>query len=50
VRLSKISTFAALFAGVLRATRRGTGWRLDWTTPSGGVQSTVLFAQQGSAY
>ena len=33
----------APFAGVLRASRRGAGWRLDWTTPSGGIQTTELF-------
>ncbi len=38
------------FAGVLRVTRRGTSWRLDWTTPSGGVQSTVLFALREPAH
>jgi hypothetical protein len=37
-------------AGVWRASRRGAGWRLDWTTPSGGVQTTELFAPQEPAH
>ena len=31
------------FPGVLRAGRLGSGWRLDWRTPAGGVQTTELF-------
>ncbi len=27
----------------LRAERLGAGWRVDWTTPGGGVQTTLLF-------
>jgi hypothetical protein len=37
---------APAFAGVMRASRHGSSWRLDWITPSGGVQSTVLFSLQ----
>lgn len=40
----------APLAGVLRASRRAGGWRLDWTTPSGGVQTTELFAPQEPAH
>jgi hypothetical protein len=35
---------AAPFNGVLHASRHGANWRLDWVTPSGGVQSTELYA------
>ena len=38
------------FAVVLRASRREAGWRLDWTTPTGGVQTTELFALQEPAH
>jgi hypothetical protein len=38
------------FAGALHASRRGAGWRLDWTTPTGGVQTTELVALQGPAH
>ena len=31
----------------LRAARLGTGWRVDWTTPGGGVQTTLLFPPRG---
>jgi hypothetical protein len=31
----------------LRATRTGGGWRVDWTTPGGGLQTTLLFALPG---
>jgi hypothetical protein len=36
-----------VFAGVLHATPRDWGWRLDWATPAGGVQTTELFAAPG---
>ncbi len=29
------------------AARLEEGWRIDWTTPGGGVQSTILFDQPG---
>jgi hypothetical protein len=32
----------------LRATRTDHGWRVDWTTPGGGLQTTVLFAPTGA--
>jgi hypothetical protein len=38
---------AAPLAGVLHAAARGSAWRLDWMTPAGGGQSTVLFAPSG---
>jgi hypothetical protein len=41
---------SAPLAGVLRASRRGAGWRLDWATPSGGVQTTELFAPREPAH
>jgi hypothetical protein len=31
----------------LRAARLGHGWRVDWTTPGGGLQTTLLFASTG---
>ena len=31
-----------------RATRLGAAWRIDWMTPGGGVQSTVLFDADGA--
>ncbi len=27
----------------IRAERTGSGWRVDWTTPGGGLQTTLLF-------
>ncbi len=36
-------TSAAAFNGVLHASHDGASWRLDWVTPSGGVQSTQLY-------
>ncbi|HUO20934.1 MAG TPA: hypothetical protein VMU59_00270 [Caulobacteraceae bacterium] len=33
----------APFGGVLHAVPRGSGWRVDWLTPAGGVQTTFLF-------
>jgi hypothetical protein len=38
----------AAFSGGLRATQRDWGWRLDWATPGGGMQTTELFFQAGS--
>lgn len=35
---------AAPFSGPLHALARGAGWRVDWQTPAGGVQTTFLFA------
>ena len=32
-----------------QATRAETGWRIDWTTPGGGVQTTMLFDVEGPA-
>ena len=31
------------FEGLFRASRLATAWRIDWMTPGGGVQSTLLF-------
>ena len=31
------------FSGGMRAVQRDWGWRLDWATPGGGVQTTELF-------
>jgi hypothetical protein len=32
----------------LLAARTRSGWRVDWTTPGGGLQTTLLFASPGS--
>ncbi len=32
----------------LRAARTADGWRVDWTTPGGGLQTTLLFAPTGA--
>jgi hypothetical protein len=34
---------AAPFAGVMRALKHGSSWRIDWKTPAGGDQTTILF-------
>jgi hypothetical protein len=36
-----------LSAGPFRAEATPSGWRVDWLTPGGGVQSTVLFETMG---
>ncbi len=33
-----------------RATAAAEGWRLDWRTPSGGIQSTLIFASAAPAF
>jgi len=33
--------------GPFRATRADGGWRVDWMTPGGGVQTTLLFDRRG---
>lgn len=42
-----ISAAEPLAGGPFRATSAAGGWRVDWLTPGGGVQSTVLFDRQG---
>ncbi|HVY34985.1 MAG TPA: hypothetical protein VG960_11265 [Caulobacteraceae bacterium] len=37
-----------VFTGVMHAVPRGAGWRIDWSTPTGGIQSTELFALTGT--
>ena len=37
-----ISPAAPLTYGPVRADRTGMGWRIDWMTPGGGVQTTLL--------
>lgn len=39
----------AVFTGVMRAAPHGSGWRIDWATPTGGMQSTELFALAGGS-
>lgn len=38
-----ISPAAALAQSPFRADRTPNGWRIDWLTPGGGVQSTVIY-------
>lgn len=44
-----VSPAEPLVGGPFRAALAGGGWRIDWLTPGGGVQSTVLFDRQGGA-
>lgn len=37
----------ALNSGPVRAERVPTGWRIDWVTPGGGVQTTLLIRRDG---
>jgi hypothetical protein len=37
-----VSAAAALTDGPFRAVRTPFGWRIDWMTPGGGVQTTLL--------
>jgi len=34
---------ASPFAGAMRAFKHGSSWRIDWKTPAGGDQTTILF-------
>ena len=38
----QVSPAAPLTGGPFRAERTGPGWRIDWITPGGGVQSTLI--------
>ncbi len=40
---------AALTAGPYRAAREPGGWRIDWLTPGGGVQTTLIIATREAA-
>ncbi len=44
-----ISPAEPLSGGPFRAAPAAGGWRVDWLTPGGGVQSTVLSDRQGGA-
>jgi hypothetical protein len=37
-----VSPAAPLDASAFRATLTASGWRIDWLTPGGGVQTTLL--------
>jgi hypothetical protein len=39
----------ALTGGPYRATSTPLGWRIDWITPGGGLQTTLLLARNGGA-
>ena len=41
------SRSAGLSNGFFDASRMDGAWRIDWMTPGGGVQSTILFDQRG---
>jgi len=41
------SPAAALTYGPVRAGRTSDGWRVDWMTPGGGVQTTLLLGGEG---
>ena len=42
-----VSPPAPLTDGPFRAQRLAAGWRIDWLTPGGGLQSTLIFARGG---
>ena len=42
-RAAEVSPAGLLPAVPLRATREAADWRIDWMTPAGGVQTTLLF-------
>ncbi len=43
------SPAGALTAGPYRAAPMGGGWRIDWITPGGGLQTTLLLTRPGAA-
>lgn len=43
-----VSPAAPLVDGPVRAQRVDTGWRVDWMTPGGGVQTTLIIQASGS--
>lgn len=43
-----VSPAASLVDGPVRAQRVDTGWRVDWMTPGGGVQTTLIIQASGS--
>ncbi len=43
-----VSPAAPLVDGPVRAQRVDTGWRVDWMTPGGGVQTTLIIQALGS--
>jgi len=45
----RLAPAEALTGGPYRATSTPEGWRIDWTTPGGGMQTTLLLAQNGGA-
>jgi hypothetical protein len=46
--LVTIAPAAPLSGGPFRAEAAPGGWRIDWLTPGGGVQSTLLFDRAAS--
>ena len=42
-----VSPAAPLVYGPVRAERSSQGWRVDWMTPGGGVQTTLLIGGEG---
>jgi len=43
-----VSPAGSLVDGPVRAQRVATGWRVDWMTPGGGVQTTLIIQASGS--
>ncbi len=43
-----VSPAGSLVDGPVRAQRVDTGWRVDWMTPGGGVQTTLIIQASGS--
>jgi len=45
----RLAPAEALTGGPYRATSTPEGWRIDWITPGGGLQTTLLLARNGGA-
>ena len=45
----RLSPPEPLTAGPYRATLTPSAWRIDWITPGGGLQTTLLLARDGGA-
>ena len=48
--VAPVSPAPNLTAGPYRAERAALGWRIDWLTPGGGVQSTIIVDHAGTAH
>jgi hypothetical protein len=45
----QLSPAEPLSGGPYRATLTPSGWRIDWMTPGGGLQTTLMLARSGAA-